>query len=47
MTQGCYQAIAEAGLRIPEDILVAGHDNQMLTNEMVPPLFVGRPERDP
>lgn len=38
MAQGCYQAIAEAGLRIPEDILVAGHDNQMLANEMVPPL---------
>ena len=36
MAQGCYQAIAEAGLRIPEDILVAGHDNQMLANEMVP-----------
>ena len=38
MAQGCYQAIAEAGLRIPEDILVAGHDNQMLASEMEPPL---------
>ena len=38
MAQGCYQAIAEAGLRIPEDIRVAGHDNQMLASEMEPPL---------
>jgi len=38
MAQGCYQAIAEAGLRVPEDILVAGHDNQMLAGEMVPAL---------
>ncbi|MGE6232613.1 substrate-binding domain-containing protein [Aeromonas media] len=43
MTQGCYQAIAEAGLRIPEDILVAGHDNQMLANEMVPLCLLDAP----
>lgn len=38
MAQGCYQAITEAGLRVPEDILVAGYDNQMLASEMTPPL---------
>ncbi|MGE6169240.1 substrate-binding domain-containing protein [Aeromonas media] len=43
MTQGGYQAIAEAGLRIPEDILVAGHDNQMLANEMVPLCLLDAP----
>ena len=41
MAQGCYQAIIEAGLRIPEDILVAGHDNQMLASEMEPLSSIG------
>lgn len=38
MAVGCYQAIAKAGLSIPEDIAVAGYDNQLLASELTPGL---------
>ena len=39
MAMGAYSAIAEAGLRIPEDISVVGFDNQpFLADALVPPL---------
>jgi len=38
MAVGCYQAIARKGMRIPEDIAVAGYDNQLLANELTPAL---------
>lgn len=38
MAVGCYQAIHEAGKRIPEDISVIGFDGLELATYMVPPL---------
>ncbi|MCK6581161.1 MAG: LacI family transcriptional regulator [Anaerolineae bacterium] len=38
MAFGAYQAIYEAGLRIPEDIAVVGFDNIRLANYVAPPL---------
>lgn len=38
MAVGCYQAIAEKGLRIPDDVAVMGYDNQLLASELTPPL---------
>lgn len=38
MAVGCYQAIAERKLNIPQDIAVVGYDNQRLSSEISPPL---------
>lgn len=38
MAIGCYLAIAHAGLQIPQNIAVAGFDNQLLAEELTPPL---------
>lgn len=35
---GCYQALSASGLRIPQDILVAGYDDQKISEQMTPPL---------
>lgn len=35
---GCYQAILSQGLRIPDDIAVAGYDDQSLAAELTPSL---------
>lgn len=35
---GCYQALSAQGIRIPEDILVAGYDDQKISEQMTPPL---------
>lgn len=35
---GCYQALAANGRRIPQDILVAGYDDQKISEQMMPPL---------
>lgn len=38
MTLGCYQALTELHLRIPQDILVAGYDDQRIADQMTPKL---------
>lgn len=38
MAVGCYQALAQRGLRIPDDIAVASYDNQLLADELTPAL---------
>lgn len=38
MAMGCYQAIAEKGLKIPQDIAVVGYDNQPIASEIFPAL---------
>lgn len=38
MAMGCYQAIAEKGLKIPTDIAVVGYDNQQIASESFPAL---------
>ncbi|USD40607.1 LacI family DNA-binding transcriptional regulator [Vibrio sp. SCSIO 43135] len=38
MAMGCYQAIAEFGLKIPQDIAVVGYDNQQIASESFPAL---------
>ena len=38
MAVGCYQAIAERKLNIPQDIAVVGYDNQRLSADISPPL---------
>ncbi|MBS5819655.1 MAG: LacI family DNA-binding transcriptional regulator [Enterococcus gilvus] len=38
MAIGCYQAVYEAGLKIPEDISVVGFDGLEVSQYMVPPL---------
>ncbi|UPQ87465.1 LacI family DNA-binding transcriptional regulator [Vibrio sinaloensis] len=38
MAMGCYQAIAELGLKIPQDIAVVGYDNQQIASESFPAL---------
>lgn len=38
MAVGCYQAIYEAGKKVPEDISVIGFDGLKITQYMVPPL---------
>lgn len=35
---GCYQALAGAGVKIPDDILLAGYDDQKISEQMSPPL---------
>ncbi|CAM3526058.1 HTH-type transcriptional regulator DegA [Klebsiella spallanzanii] len=38
LTIGCYQALAMQGIAIPEDILVAGYDDQKISEQLTPPL---------
>lgn len=38
MAMGCYQAIAELGLHIPQDVAVVGYDNQQIASESFPSL---------
>ncbi len=38
LTIGCYQALAMHGLAIPDDILVAGYDDQKISEQLTPPL---------
>lgn len=38
MALGCYQAIQSSNLRIPDDIAVAGYDNQIIASELTPAL---------
>lgn len=38
MAAGCYQALSEAGLRIPQDMAVVGFDNRELSAFLNPPL---------
>lgn len=35
---GCYEALAQAGLRVPEDVSVVGFDNEDLVAHLSPPL---------
>lgn len=35
---GCYQALAAHHIRIPQDILVAGHDDLKISEQLTPPL---------
>ncbi|WP_330985721.1 MULTISPECIES: LacI family DNA-binding transcriptional regulator [Enterobacterales] len=35
---GCYQAISDHGLRIPDDVLVVGYDDQKISEQLTPPL---------
>ncbi|MCX2721360.1 LacI family DNA-binding transcriptional regulator [Roseibium salinum] len=38
MALGCYDALKERGLRVPEDIAVIGFDNREISESMHPPL---------
>ncbi|CBG87620.1 LacI family DNA-binding transcriptional regulator [Citrobacter rodentium] len=38
MTLGCYQALAAAGVRIPQDVLVCGYDDQRISHQLTPQL---------
>jgi LacI family transcriptional regulator len=47
MALGAYEALAEAGLRCPEDISVVGHNDMPLVGNMQPPLTtVAIPQHD-
>ena len=35
---GCYQALAVNGVRIPQDMLLAGYDDQKISEQLTPPL---------
>jgi LacI family transcriptional regulator len=35
---GCYQALSAQGVRVPDDMLVAGYDDQNISEQMTPPL---------
>lgn len=44
LTIGCYQALAACGVSIPAQMLVAGYDDQKISEQMTPPLTsVGLP----
>ena len=34
---GCYQALAVNGVRIPQDMLLAGYDDQKISEQLTPP----------
>ncbi len=38
MTLGCYQALAEMEVKVPQDILVAGYDDQRIAEQLMPKL---------
>ncbi len=38
MALGCYEALKEMGLRIPEDVAVVGYDDREIARYMHPPL---------
>ena len=38
MAVGCYDALKERGLRIPEDVSVVGYDDREIAQFMRPPL---------
>jgi len=35
---GCYQALSTHGVRVPDEMLVAGYDDQKISEQMTPPL---------
>ncbi|EJZ16935.1 substrate-binding domain-containing protein, partial [Rhizobium sp. Pop5] len=35
---GCYEALKDAGLRIPQDMSVVGYDDEEISRHLVPPL---------
>ena len=35
---GCYQALAVNGIGIPQDMLLAGYDDQKISEQLTPPL---------
>ena len=43
---GCYRAIRDSGLKVPDDISVVGFDNIALSAEVVPPLTTIDPRMD-
>lgn len=45
MAIGCYNAIYEAGLRIPEDISIVGHDDIAVSALIYPPLTTMRQQK--
>ena len=38
MAVGCYEALRELGLRIPDDIAVMGYDDREIARHLHPPL---------
>ncbi|MFC0228858.1 LacI family DNA-binding transcriptional regulator [Serratia aquatilis] len=38
MTLGCYQALAEMEIKVPQDILIAGYDDQRIAEQLMPKL---------
>lgn len=38
MAVGCYEALKEAGLRIPDDVSVVGYDDDEISRHLFPPL---------
>jgi LacI family transcriptional regulator len=38
MAVGCYDALRELGLRIPQDVAVVGYDDREIARHMHPPL---------
>jgi len=39
---GCYRAVSEKGLRIPEDVSIVGYNDIAVANYLVPPLTTVR-----
>jgi LacI family transcriptional regulator len=38
MAVGCYEALRELGLRIPDDVAVIGYDDREIAQHLHPPL---------
>ena len=38
MAVGCYEALRELGLRIPDDVAVMGYDDREIAEQLHPPL---------
>ena len=46
MAIGAYSALNEAGLKIPEDVSIIGHDDNEFTRYLFPPLTTIKPSPD-